>query len=158
MSFICVDCGHIFDEGEEMHWTEPHGEQFAGCPICGGSFERASHCKHCYGDFLEDNLYNGWCEECLKEMITYDNFWIYIKEREAVADFFFINVWKSSVPTTISEELNAMMEVTYKAMTSYEKRYRKDDFMKLCEEFIMHDYWTKFDFAEWLDNAFEEVK
>lgn len=158
MAYICTECGHIFDEGEEMHWTESHGEEFSGCPMCGGSFEQASHCKHCYGDFLEDSLYNGWCEECLRDMITYDNFWIYLKEHELVADFMFVNLWKSSVPETVSCELMTMMELTYKSLADYEKRFRQDELMKLCEDFICRDDLSKWDFAEWLDNTFEGVK
>lgn len=157
MALVCLDCGHIFDECEVKHWVEPHGEPMSGCPLCNGAFEEAKHCKHCHGDFSEDALFDGWCEECLVDMITLDNFWLYLKDRQIVADFMFSNLWKSSVPENVSDELMNMMEQMYKALADYEKRFRKDGLMKLCEEFVLEDEYSKWDFAEWLNSAFKEV-
>ena len=151
MAFICTECGHIFDEGEEMRWTEPHGEPMSGCPLCGSTYEETKHCKHCYGDFAEDNLIAGWCEECLKEMVTFDVFWQYLKDVECVADFMFSCVWQSSVPNIVSDDLASVLELIFKAYASYEKRFRKTDFMKLCEDYVFEDYWTKENYAEWLN-------
>lgn len=75
MAFKCLECGHIFEDGEWARWEEHHpygmgyaAEEFSGCPICKGDFEEAKQCKICGGEFLEDEL-NGCCvcNECIEE-------------------------------------------------------------------------------------------
>ena len=74
MAFKCLECGHIFEDGEQAVWEETHGldtppyEKFSGCPICKGDFEKTKKCKICGGEFLEDELSGiGVCEECIEE-------------------------------------------------------------------------------------------
>lgn len=64
--YKCKECGHIFEEGEEKKWTEPHGEKLKGCPICFGAFEEAEQCKICGGYSLE--MEDGFCQECLADV------------------------------------------------------------------------------------------
>jgi hypothetical protein len=70
MIYKCYDCGHIFEEGEQIYsgdgWNEPI---ISVCPVCGGSFEEAEICCLCGGQFLEDELTEGLCEDCIKEKI-----------------------------------------------------------------------------------------
>ena len=80
--FKCLDCGHIFEEGEQATREERHpygsttaSEYFAVCPVCGGDFEEAACCEKCGGVFLEEELVAGcYCKECLKKAVTYDSF------------------------------------------------------------------------------------
>ena len=75
MSFKCLNCGHIFEEGECSNWYEHHpygmgyaAEEFSGCSICNGDFEETKQCEICGGEFLEDELLGGCvCEECVEE-------------------------------------------------------------------------------------------
>lgn len=75
MTFKCLECGHIFEEGEQATWAEHHpygmgtaSEEFSGCPICKGDFEKTKQCKICGGEFLEDELLGGCvCEDCVEE-------------------------------------------------------------------------------------------
>lgn len=74
MAFKCLECGHIFEEGEQARWEETHGldcqpyEKMSGCPICKGSYEETKQCKICGGEFLEDELLGGCvCDECVEE-------------------------------------------------------------------------------------------
>ena len=75
MAFKCLDCGHIFEEGEQSRWEEhyPYGmgyaaEEFSGCPICNGDFEETKQCEICGGEFLEDELNGGCvCDDCVEE-------------------------------------------------------------------------------------------
>lgn len=74
MAYKCLECGHIFDEGEEARWEETHGldyppyERFCGCPLCQGSFEETVKCKVCGEEFLEAELNGGCvCNECIEE-------------------------------------------------------------------------------------------
>ena len=75
MAFKCLECGHIFEEGEQATWYErhPYGigtalEEFSGCPLCKGDFEETKQCKICGGEFLENELNGGYvCEDCVEE-------------------------------------------------------------------------------------------
>ena len=76
MAFKCLDCGHIFEDGEQATWREymgechgsPAYEEFSGCPICKGDFEETKQCEICGGEFLEDELLGGCvCEDCVEE-------------------------------------------------------------------------------------------
>ena len=75
MAYKCLECGHIFDEGEQAIWEEHHpygmgtaSEEFSGCPVCKGDYEETKQCKFCKGEFLEEELNGGFvCDECLEE-------------------------------------------------------------------------------------------
>ena len=75
MAYKCLECGHIFEEGEQSRWEEHHpygmgyaAEEFSGCPICNGDFEETKQCEICGGEFLEDELNGGCvCDECIEE-------------------------------------------------------------------------------------------
>lgn len=49
--FVCLECGHKFEEGEEAHWRENHGngiiEPWTGCPVCYGAYEEVNECREC---------------------------------------------------------------------------------------------------------------
>lgn len=70
MAYKCLECGHIFERGEEKYWRESYGEEMCGCPLCGGSFEETRKCAVCGGEFLREEL-NGYkyevCEDCQDE-------------------------------------------------------------------------------------------
>ena len=76
MAYKCLDCGHIFEDGEQATWREymgechgsPAYEEFSGCPICNGEYEETKQCKICGGEFLEDELNGGLvCDVCVEE-------------------------------------------------------------------------------------------
>ena len=79
MKYKCVECGHIFEEGEQAVWYEDRGEfwgdpcseRLTGCPVCHESFEEAFECKGCGEWFLYDELDDGLCESCQEENNTY---------------------------------------------------------------------------------------
>lgn len=73
MTYKCLECGNIFEDGEQARWEETHGldcppyEKWSGCPICKGSFEETKQCKICGGEFFEDELNGGCvCEDCVE--------------------------------------------------------------------------------------------
>lgn len=78
MAYKCLDCGHIFDDGEESRWQENHpygmgyvAESFSGCPLCHGPYEESKSCKLCGGEFLEEELNgNGICDDCINACAT----------------------------------------------------------------------------------------
>lgn len=73
MTYKCLECGHIFESGEEARWVERHGldtppyEEWYGCPKCKGSFEETKRCKSCKKNCLPEELdEDDFCEECSK--------------------------------------------------------------------------------------------
>ena len=73
MFYICLDCGNIFEEGEQISFQENMGEHFGekvykkitGCPICGGEYEESTPCSICGSEHLEEDLNGGLCDECI---------------------------------------------------------------------------------------------
>lgn len=80
--YKCYDCGHVFDDDECGTYEEryPYGstyatQTFSTCPMCGGDFGEAKECEICGEYFFEDELEAGYyCDECLKDAVTTDNF------------------------------------------------------------------------------------
>lgn len=64
--FKCIECGHIFDDGEQERWIEPHGEVWESCPICKGDYEEVEPCKIC-GTYNHE-CQEEYCEDCKKDV------------------------------------------------------------------------------------------
>lgn len=72
MSYICLDCGRIFEDGEQKTWSESRGEfwgvscseEMSGCPDCGGDYEEITLCEIC-GE--EEAGKGGVCKKCIDE-------------------------------------------------------------------------------------------
>lgn len=73
MAYICLDCGNIFEEGEQATWREDRAEycgtpcsvEMSGCPICKGDYEETTPCAICGSEHLEDDLNGGLCDDCI---------------------------------------------------------------------------------------------
>jgi hypothetical protein len=77
---ICLDCGHLFDEGEASTWKEGRGEYWgmecyesvSGCPQCHGSYAKAVKCDICDeyidGDYMMTEDGQRFCMHCLTPM------------------------------------------------------------------------------------------
>lgn len=71
MAYRCLECGHIFEEGEQAVWYEKHGldtppyERRTGCPLCKGGYEETVKCKICGAEHLEHELNGGVCKDCI---------------------------------------------------------------------------------------------
>lgn len=71
MAYKCLDCGHIFEEGEWHIHTEHYDYGSRGfdkrmyvCPLCKGNFEETTPCVICGSEHLIEELNDGICEEC----------------------------------------------------------------------------------------------
>lgn len=156
MSFKCYECGHIFEEFKKIDTDEKivFGE-FQGkpiyddggddydfcCPKCGGEYEETRKCAICGEEYLEDELVDGVCEECISEY-KYDIEMCYTigaYETENIE----LNSFLAAMYT--KEDIEAIL---YKDLLEYQKENRYVD----CESFINYD---KSWFAERLA---EEVK
>lgn len=66
--FKCLQCGHLFEDGEQLEWEDMHGltsgngEHFSGCPLCKGDYQEIEPCKIC-GTYQHE-VENEYCEDC----------------------------------------------------------------------------------------------
>ena len=173
MMFRCCECGNLFEEGEQAVWEETHGldsppyEKWSGCPACNGDYEEVHQCKKCGDWHSEDDLYEGWCEKCLRESINYDTFFEYC---EANKDDNYLDTFVmcyllncDEVPKYPSLDFHQLMIETYKRSAADAKSlkpYLGDfDFLADCIRFIMDDDGSigRENYADWL-NKRKEVK
>ena len=72
--FKCLDCGHIFEDGEQAKWEEDRGEYWgtrctetmSGCPMCKNDYIEIKPCKLC-GSYEHDTG-DEYCNECKAEV------------------------------------------------------------------------------------------
>ena len=67
MAYKCLECGHIFEDGEESVWYEDYGRMMSGCPNCYGAYEETVECEICGAVHLSEELNGGVCDECIDE-------------------------------------------------------------------------------------------
>ena len=141
-------------------WEERHGldtppyEKWSGCPICKGDYEEVHQCKECGEWHTENELYDGWCEKCLRETINYDTFFEYVTETKQFLSFMFETVWDNSEPKKASDSLVAAITEIYKRMKANDLLCDSRKFINLCHKYIMDDdgEYGRTDYAEWLNS------
>jgi hypothetical protein len=166
----------VFDFEERTVVKESHGfndgfyETFSCCPNCGGDFEDAVDCCECGETFAESELYDGWCEKCLRETINYDTFFEYCEanKEHQYLDIFVMSELLGGMdcPKNVSYEFHKLMIEEYKRtvkfINDYEKAFGKPslhNFLDACIRFIMDDDGEigRENYADWL-NSKKEVK
>ena len=177
--YKCSNCGEVFEMPKVV--VETHGftgggvETFYVCPYCNGDYDEVKQCNHCDEWHTEDELYEGWCEKCLRETINYDTFFEYCeanKDEQYLDTFVMCEILNCEyVPKISSDEFHDLMVETYKkrveeaALNNWvqgcipEKKRRYDDFIDRCIRFIMDDDGSigRENYADWL-NSKKEVK
>ena len=167
--YKCTECGNLFEEGEQATWEERHGldsppyEKWSGCPICKGDYEEVHQCKKCRDWHTENELYDGWCEKCLRQSISYDTFFEYceanIDEQYLDGFMMFYLLGGMDCPDKVSPEFHQLMVETYKRRVADAGLLGgRFDFLADCVRFIMDDDGSigRENYAEWLNK--KEVK
>ena len=171
--YRCENCGHLFEEGEQAVWHENYGaeiggEMFDGCPMCKGGYEEVHQCKECDEWHTEDELYDGWCERCLRETINYDTFFEYCEANkdEQYLDIFVMSELLGGMdcPDNVSYDFHQLMIDLYKKRVDGIKKdialFNRtfDGFIDACIRFIMDDDGEigRENYADWLNKR--EVK
>lgn len=151
--YKCLECGHIFDAGEESIYYEKHGldtppyEKFSACPVCGGDFEETYRCKKCLGEYIEEELWDGYCGECLRDAMDYNTLLAYLKKWDELADFVFTHIFRCAVPASGvdgNERLEQML------LEQYNKYAEKDskEFRMICKKYLVVEAEYYMDFVK----------
>ncbi len=148
MTYKCLECGHIFEDGEEgcyyeggEYWGTPYSLKISCCPLCKGDYDETTPCDICGSAHLEDELTSRVCEECMEEY-RYDIETCYeIGKNET--DSVELNIFF----TTLFDK-EEIEDILFTALLKEEKIHERVD----CQDFINRD---KTWFAERLE---EEVK
>ena len=156
--YICGDCGKLFEEPKE--WSQNHGEphlteRWSGCPHCGGGFEEATECEKCGEYFEADSLYCGYCGDCFNELknsvITYDNAFKYLVEKDLLIEFIYQYYYEIDCATApVSDELLQDTKETFKRKVLNDNITGKKTFLLAITEYIDSDIE---DFIEYLKKS-----
>lgn len=148
-TYKCLECGHIFDEGEEWRWVESHGEHMAGCPICGCAYDEACQCDKCGAYHLSDELYSGLCADCLGDMAAPQNIADYAESDTLLAEDFYAYYYDSFIAGT-SVQLRQLLRGGLLQRASLELLNGHTDTQEKCHKYITEDEEHLTDFAEWI--------
>lgn len=124
MSYKCLNCGHIFEWCEAKEVKEDYGYEYC-CPICDGDFKETVKCSICKGEFLEDELNGGVCDECIDE---------YRKNFNAC--------YEASLDETVEIKINALLASLFdvRDIEQILKEYIRDKWQDVdCSQFIDED-------------------
>ena len=150
--YKCLECGHIFDQGEEAHWIEKHGftdgpfEHFTGCPVCKSAYEETTRCRGCGSEYLEDELFDGGlCRECLMKKVTVENTQAYLLHA-GIEKEFYLEVFLDSVFSKVSPRLLKI------AKEEFDRSVQENPIegISLCKSYVACDDAGLNDFAEFL--------
>lgn len=167
----CTDCGYVFDYEDarrirENHWLDGEYmgcETFICCPnCCGGSFEEAVDCCECGETFTENELYDGWCEKCLRETINYDTFFDFCEanKQKRYLDIFVMAELLGCMecPDHVSYDFHQLMISVYnervkEIRSCSSNEYRAVvDILPACIRYIMDDdFIYRENYADWLN-------
>ena len=148
-TYKCLECGHIFEDGEEWRWVEPHGERMTGCPICGCAYDEAYQCDECGSYHLSDELYSGLCADCVVEMATPRGLADYAESDILTAEEFYSYYFDSFIADS-SIQLRQLLRGGLLQRSSLELLNGHSDAQEKCRKYISEDEGRLMDFANWI--------
>ena len=133
--YKCLECGNLFEEGEQATWQESRGEfwgsicneTLSGCPVCKGEYEKTVKCSICSSEHLEDELISGVCNDCLEQYS--ENVDVVFKIAKGSEDTISINSFLASAydNETIEKILLENLKQTAKYRQEKIKNFLNDD-------------------------------
>ena len=162
--FKCVNCGHIFEEGEQAVKSDRHGfrygpaEEYSACPLCGCTdLDRTVRCRKCGGEYLEEEMHGSICDECVTDAINYDSFLEFATsnardsdDSDVLEDFIFKMIFHVKTPSLSSYDLKQECREIYQRRVATEKLLRSNDLVGNIRDY-MSSWAIRDDFADWLE-------
>ena len=145
----CLECGHLFEDGEEVSWTESYGEHFSGCPVCKCAYAEAYQCDRCGSYHLSDELYNGLCLDCLKEIATPHNIADWCDTDTILAEQFYEFYYDSLIANS-SKHLRQLLRGGLLQRQAIDRLNNRRETADKCFEFINGSEEYKYEFSEWI--------
>ena len=136
MSYICLHCGHHFNEPHNRYnrrWSDSDDSE-ATCPNCGSvDFEEAGHCIKCDEYFPLDQMVGSICKSCIEKRMTVPNAYRY--------------GWKNTPEDGINDFVNH----------SWSPRQASEELLKSCTPEDARRYLSEdlYDFSEFLEGQEE---
>lgn len=165
MMYKCFDCGHLFEPGEEQHIAEDYGEQHTVCPVCGGGYDEAVQCPNCGAHHFDDDVYFGFCIDCLGAKATLDNMSDFLRDYKLEADFYICEFYHSYINTdSVSKELIDLARCGFRRavfddkLKNTELRGYESPRVAQMRKYLFELDDGVYDFAEWLTKKEEEKK
>ena len=155
--YKCIECGHLFEDGEQATYRENQGEcfgypayeEFNCCPVCKGDYEEAVQCEKCGEYFFEDELLSGICESCLDSSIDYNSAFDYIAERQELKEFI-ISYYEFLRKK--GKDTDERIKTWFKRQVFNDKLDGTTEFLESLKEYIKSDIYS------WSEYVAEEVK
>ena len=153
--YICTQCNHIFEEGEEKIIRENHGEYFGFpayeeysiCPVCGGQYDEAVDCSICGECHLEEDLTNGICDECLDKEVDYDKVLEFLQQTDDLKYFVFEFFFSTAhFGDDVEKAINKELAWWFKRKVFDEKLNSKTEFLDILKKYTKTDPygWSEF--------------
>lgn len=146
--WICLECGHHFEQGEESVWVEAHGERMSGCPVCRSAYAESERCSKCFGDHLGEDLHAGICLECIAESVTLDNVFEYIKLPDVKEDFY--SYFFDSDIRDCSLDMDIALESYIRKQVMLDKLLCRETTVEKLVAYVCQDDESVTCWAEWL--------
>lgn len=146
-TYICAKCKSVIEvedlERVKGEWEDGYykGDEYV-CPHCGSTeYYEAVQCPICCKYILEDESYDGYCEDCVNEAATPENLieWCDIEDE---TEFLEVN----SAVASMCRELNININDLLKEVIN-ESVY-KDRIVKACRECVKQEFDTEY-FMKW---------
>ena len=134
----CANCGEVFEE--LYHYTMPlTKDDFYGCPRCGavGGFREISNCSGCGEVFDEEDLYSGFCEDCLRKFCTYDMALDFLKSADLLGKFFCWLLNDQYEPGRFATPLLEAFEELYLRRKANDLLTGSTDFLDMVQQYIL---------------------
>lgn len=164
----CLTCGYVFENDERSEYRE-RLEHFGtpcymveyACPICGGEYEETKRCSRCDGNFLEEELFDGICNNCLNDELTFDNMFLFLLDDEDIfKDFVEKSVVKCLLYGNDQKDLLIALSGFFAHFESKDFESGTKTFYNICKNYITdnNNDFAKTEYAEWLNEKSEVNK
>lgn len=76
VKYMCECCGAVFEPEEAGYYDEETGFHGIKCPACDSLdyWSEAEECRECGEMVHVDELHNGYCEDCVNNMLNDDEY------------------------------------------------------------------------------------